>query len=101
MVFPEAAKYVIMNITFLSAPGAAVVMCMIMNEGKKKERNKEIKRHINTYGNILPTYGRSSLVLYFYSAVILLQMVFKISVCHIPTLCKNIVKPLSIASEGN
>ena len=46
MVFPEAAKYVIMNITFLSAPGAAVVMCMIMNEGKKKERNKKTYQYI-------------------------------------------------------
>jgi len=74
---------------------------MIMNEGKKKEVNKEIKRHISTYVNILPTYGRSSLVLYFYSTVILIQMDFKTSVCHIPNLSKNIVKPLSIASEGN
>jgi hypothetical protein len=64
---------------------------------KKKER----KRHISTYGNILPTYGRNSLVLYCYSTIILLQMDLKTSVNHTATIGTNIVKPLSTASESN
>jgi len=49
---------------------------------KKPERKKERKRHISTYGNILPTYGKNGLVFYCYSTITLLQLDFKNLVCH-------------------
>ena len=101
MIFPKAAECIIMNITSLDCFRCCCSYVQDYERIKKKERKKERKRHINTYGNILPTYGRNSLVLYCYSTIILLQVDFKTSVHHLAAICTNIVKPLSTVSEGN